>query len=74
MDGVRQSIAGRMRHRDVRDQSFVEEALVAREGAVDELVDHHEMPGGRSSRNDPQAESDRMSVTPTLFRASMLAR
>jgi hypothetical protein len=38
-------IAGRLRHRDVRHQPLAEEALVAGEGAVDELVDHHEMAG-----------------------------
>src|SRR6476619_190510 len=31
-------------------------------------------PGGRSSRSEPQADNDRISVTPARFRASMLAR
>ena len=32
-------------HRHVRDAARPEEALLAREGAVDELVDEHEVPG-----------------------------
>jgi hypothetical protein len=35
-----------MRHRHVRHHAFAEEALLAREGAVDKLVDDHEVAGG----------------------------
>ncbi len=31
-------------------------------------------PGGSSSRNEPQAETEMTSVTPTRFKASILAR
>ncbi len=34
-----------MGHRDVGDQPLTEKALLAREGAVNELVDHHEVTG-----------------------------
>ncbi len=37
--------AHRVRHRHVRDAALAEEALLAREGAVDELVDEHEVAG-----------------------------
>jgi hypothetical protein len=69
-----EAVAGRLRHRDMGDEAIPEEALLAGEGAVDELVDDDEVPGGRSSRREPQADSDRMSVTPLRFRASILAR
>ena len=61
-------------HRHMRHAARPEEALLAREGAVDELVDQHEMPGRNSSFSEPQAETDTRSVTPARFRASMLAR
>ena len=32
------------------------------------------VPGGSSSLNEPQADTDTRSVTPTCFSASMLAR
>src|SRR4029453_10270581 len=43
--GMGQPVAGRMRHRDMGHEAFAEEALLAREGAVDELVDYDEMTG-----------------------------
>ena len=38
----RRASGRRMRHRDMRHEARAEEALLARMGAVDELVDHHE--------------------------------
>ena len=63
-----------MRHRDMRDEALAEEALLAREGAVDELVGDHESAGRQFLRNEPQAETEITSVTPARFSASILAR
>jgi hypothetical protein len=51
-----------------------EKALLAGEGAVDELVDDHEIARRHLFRNDPQAETEITSVTPSRFSASILAR
>ena len=56
-------------------QPVAEEALLAREGAVDELVDDHERARAAGPRAASRtADSETMSVTPARFSASMLAR
>ena len=45
LDQIDQRRAYRIGHRHMRHAAGSEEALLAREGAVDELVDEHEMPG-----------------------------
>ena len=45
LDQIDQHRAHRIGHRHVRHAARPEEAFLAREGAVDELVDQHEMPG-----------------------------
>ena len=45
VERARRLRADRMRHRDMGDEAGAEEAFLAREGAVDELVRHHEGAG-----------------------------
>ena len=47
LDAVARSGADRLGQRHMRDAAGPEEALLAREGAVDELVDEHEVPGAQ---------------------------
>ena len=56
------------------EAAIAEKRALPAEGAVDELVDGDENARGSSSLNEPQAETEMMSVTPARFKASMLAR
>jgi hypothetical protein len=58
----------------MRHAALAEEALLARETAVDELVDDDEMPGRQLLLQAADRGQRQTSVTPTRFSASILAR
>ena len=73
-EDVTQAVAHRIGNRHMSNTSGAEKTLLPRERAVNELINDDEVAWCQFVTNDPQAETEIMSVTPRRFRASMLAR